>query len=85
MMSELPAVESESDPTYTHFTHRDEFNALLNEFLRRTKLDEEHVDEEDQAKEVRLVNQMGGIVRIHSTRFLARHHLPCGLGMYNLA
>jgi hypothetical protein len=76
MMSEPPAVESESDPTYTHFTHRDEFSALLNEFLRRTKLDEEHVDGEEDAREVRLVNQMGGIVRIHSTWFPARHAAP---------
>lgn len=63
-MSETLAIESDADPTYTHFTHRDEFNALLNEFLHLSKLDEEHVDEQDEAREIKLVTHMGGIVCI---------------------
>lgn len=61
-MSEPPAIESDPDPTYTHFTHRDEFNSLLNQFLRCLKLDEEYMTEEDEAKQTKLINQMGGIV-----------------------
>lgn len=85
-MSEIPAIESDADPTYTHFTHRDEFNALLNEFLHLSKLDEEHVDEQDETREIKLVNQMGGIVCIflHGQRHCDKHIL-CSLGMYNLA
>lgn len=54
-------IESDQDPTYTHFTHHREFTALLSEFLRRTVLDAAS-GEEDEVKEIKLVDMMGGIV-----------------------
>lgn len=61
-----PSTESDSDPTYTHFTHRDEFTQLLNEFLQRSILDQEFTQADEADKERKLVEQMGGIVRDNS-------------------
>jgi hypothetical protein len=50
----------ESDPTYTHFTHRTQFLHLLNNLLRR-KVDEESVGKQDD-EEDGWVRGMGAIV-----------------------
>ncbi len=50
----------ESDPTYTHFTHRTEFIHLLDKFLTR-RVDAKSVDKEDE-QEDGWVREMGAIV-----------------------
>ncbi|KAJ9116353.1 hypothetical protein QFC22_004794 [Naganishia vaughanmartiniae] len=60
-MSEPPPVV-DSDPTYTHFTHRDEFTQLLDEYLGRLILDAEYTGLDDPERERKLVEQMGGIL-----------------------
>lgn len=59
MSSPALALESEADPTYTHFTHGEQFHALLRDFLARSVLNEEGGD---AAREDGLVKEMGGIV-----------------------
>jgi hypothetical protein len=54
-------IESDQDPTYTHFTHHREFTSLLADFLRRTVLDAQS-SEKDEKEETKLVDLMGGIV-----------------------
>ncbi|KAJ9099164.1 hypothetical protein QFC21_004044 [Naganishia friedmannii] len=55
-------VETDADPTYTHFTHRDEFTRLLDDFLGRAILNHEFVEADEADKERKLVEQMGGII-----------------------
>ncbi|KAJ9124791.1 hypothetical protein QFC24_003160 [Naganishia onofrii] len=67
-MSDSPGPPAESDadadvdPTYTHFTHRDEFRRLLDQFLNRSVLDQEFHQPDQADKERKLVEQMGGIL-----------------------
>lgn len=76
-MSDSPGPPAESDadadvdPTYTHFTHRDEFRRLLDQFLDRSVLDQEFHQPDQADKESKLVEQMGGIVR----HFTAESHV----------
>ena len=57
-------LEDDSDPTFTHFAHRDEFLGLLAQFLA-VDLASEPSASEDEA-EIGLVRSMGGIVGVHS-------------------
>jgi hypothetical protein len=53
-------LEDESDPTYTHFAHRQEFLRLLDGFLT---LDlQGDVGQREHEAEERLVDQLGDIV-----------------------
>ena len=54
------ALDSDADPTYTHFGHRDEFQKLLGRLLELDLGREPTVKEEED--EVKLVDQMGDIV-----------------------
>lgn len=54
------ALDSDSDPTYTHFGHRDEFLKLLQRLLELDLRRDATVKEDED--EVKLVDQMGGIV-----------------------
>ena len=54
-----PPLASDPDPTYTQFTHREQFHALLRDFLARSVLDQ---DGGDPAREDALVREMGAIV-----------------------
>ena len=59
-MSAITALEDESDPTYTHFAHRQEFLRLLDGFL---ELDlRGNVEPRDHEEEERLVDQLGDVV-----------------------
>ena len=58
-MSQSP----EDDPTYTHFTHRDEFLRLLATLLQ-VDLHHAPTSEEDEA-ETEVLKQLAAIVRHH--------------------
>ena len=57
----VQVLEDDADPTYTHFTHRQQFLDLLNELL---SLDLHHDPSasEDESEE-KLVSSLGQIVR----------------------
>jgi hypothetical protein len=57
-------LEDDTDPTYTHFSHRTEFLAHLADFLSLDlSLDPSESEQEDEEG---LVRAMGAIVRIYS-------------------
>lgn len=58
----LPDDFDDSDPTYTHFQHRDEFAGLLAKLLA---IDLAHAPTDTEDKdETSLVTQLGGIVSV---------------------